>query len=1049
MINYFRLSESKVVECLSLPLKHLVRILALAIPNSLDTSLVDLGSVSFSFKFWLLVSVESRSKEDTFKEICGDCNIGLVIKVKFRSYLLAWLLFVAMAIMIGSLDQGNPMHLHPNDSNCASFVSVKLTRVDNYRIWASAIKLALQIKDKIGFINGTYERSAYLASASLLEQWDRFWNELKDAYDRVYGSIIFNLLQKINNFKQGSLPVSEYYHKLNYLWREFDILTKLPDCTCETRNELVDHGKLLRLMQFLMGLDDVYQPIKSSILTREILPEAKDAFVIISREESYRGIPTNSVKVEKPKVSAIASKTFDNNKKINSSSNDSKSSTSPLSLSNEQMIKLMNLLNDKTHTTANANIAINGINYQLGWIIDLGSNQHMTNSTTDMFDLVDVSDLKLTVGRPNRTLAKITHVGNLKLNNDVILYDVLVVLEYTDLRKGKVLRTGSEFVGLYLFDKKYNVSATVNNIVKNVDKFSNRSEKCVLIGYASVFPYKMNKSKASKVESVIDNVTDLNFFDFVESETASKTSNPRPNDDEEGTPLSRDGSLHQPESVQSATPIDETKQSEGNVGTSQEVLVFQNMFENKTEEAGLRRSSRVSKLLAKLNDYVLSNNVRYGLNKLANHSFLCNENYVFVSNLNKSYEPSSYEEASKDSNWINAMNFEMQALYENDIWELVELPFGRKPIENKWVYKIKYMSTGEIERYKARLVAKGFNQREGIAYEETFSLVVKMNTVRVCKLKKSLYGLKQAPRQWNHKLYETLLEVGFEQSKNDHSLYIKNTWDVSLYLLVYVDDLVITGLCLNQRKYCFELLHEYGLLACRPVITPLPENIVLAHKETDSDKFLINVTRYHKLVGKLIYLCTTRPDISYAVQCLSQHMHALLQSHFNHALRLHKYLKLTSGYVTKRSVSGYCVFVNGNLVSWKSKKQATLSKSSVEAEYRAMASATCEIMWIVKFLKDLGLNDLLPVALYCDNKYAIQIAANPVMHEKTKHFEFDVHLVREKVASGLIKTISVDSKGQVAYIFTKALGSTQHGVLLRKLGASVEVISYVCDVVLA
>ncbi|GKE40982.1 ribonuclease H-like domain-containing protein [Tanacetum coccineum] len=179
------------------------------------------------------------------------------------------------------------------------------------------------------FITGTCIRSNYLASAPLLDQWDRcnvvvlnwiltslsqdvylghifsnnaakVWNELKETYDRIDGSIVFNLLQKINSFKQGSLPVSEYYHKLNSLWREFDALTKLPDCTCEARNEVVDHGKLMKLMQFLIGLDDVYQPIRSSILTRKILPEAKDAFVIISREESHRGIPASSSKTKKP-----------------------------------------------------------------------------------------------------------------------------------------------------------------------------------------------------------------------------------------------------------------------------------------------------------------------------------------------------------------------------------------------------------------------------------------------------------------------------------------------------------------------------------------------------------------------------------------------------------------------------------------------------------------------------------------------------------------------------------------------------------------------------
>ena len=370
---------------------------------------------------------------------------------------------------------------------------------------------------------------------------------------------------------------------------------------------------------------------------------------------------------------------------------------------------------------------------------------------------------------------------------------------------------------------------------------------------------------------------------------------------------------------------------------------------------------------------------------------------------------------------------------------------------------------------------------------------------KVLRLKKSFYGLKQAPRQWNQKLSEALFEAKFEQSKNDHSLFIRKQGDTVLYLLVYVDDLVITGnsvteiekfkvflknkfkikdlgelkyflgievlktksgLCLNQRKYCLELLHEYGLLACKPVMTPLPENVVLAHKESDNDKFLRNITSYQKLVGKLIYLTMTRPDIAYAVHCLSQHMHAPLQSHFNLGLRVLRYLKLApgsgigfsksqTGYnvvaysdsdwakcpITRRSISGYCVFVNGNLVSWKSKKQATLSRSSAEAEYRAMASATCEIMWIVKILKDFGVTEnLLPIDLCCDNKSAIQIAANPVMHEKTKHFDIDVHLVREKVASGLIKTVKVVSKSQTANVLTKALGSIQHSVMVKKLG---------------
>ncbi|GJZ50082.1 hypothetical protein Tco_0604272 [Tanacetum coccineum] len=163
----------------------------------------------------------------------------------------------------------------------------------------------------MGFIIGSSVKTNYAASNLLSDEWDRCnvivlsWT--LENYDRINGSIVFKLLQKINSFKQGGLPVSEYYHKLNSLWREFDILTKLPDCVCEARAELIDHSKLMKLMQFLMALDDIYQPKRSSLLTREILPEVKDAFVMVVREESHRGITPTFSKSDKPQASVFVS----------------------------------------------------------------------------------------------------------------------------------------------------------------------------------------------------------------------------------------------------------------------------------------------------------------------------------------------------------------------------------------------------------------------------------------------------------------------------------------------------------------------------------------------------------------------------------------------------------------------------------------------------------------------------------------------------------------------------------------------------------------------
>ncbi|GKE79130.1 ribonuclease H-like domain-containing protein [Tanacetum coccineum] len=200
---------------------------------------------------------------------------------------------------------------------------------------------------------------------------------------------------------------------------------------------------------------------------------------------------------------------------------------------------------------------------------------------------------------------------------------------------------------------------------------------------------------------------------------------------------------------------------------------------------------------------------------------------------------------------------------------------------------------------------------------------------KICKLNKSLYGLKQAPRQWNAKLTQALIE---------HVLDNKD------------------GICLSQKKYCLELLHEFGLLAAKHVDTPLPKNATLNHTKSDDDHVLI--------IKDLLARCPA----------------------------------------TRKSIFGYCVFLGNSLVTWKSKKQSTLSGSSAEAEYISMASATCEVIWLSNLLGDMGVKNLLPVVMYCDNSSALQIAGNPVFHEKSKHFEIDVHLVREKVASGVIKT---------------------------------------------
>ncbi|GKA84809.1 hypothetical protein Tco_0806463 [Tanacetum coccineum] len=367
---------------------------------------------------------------------------------------------------------------------------------------------------------------------------------------------------------------------------------------------------------------------------------------------------------------------------------------------------------------------------------------------------------------------------------------------------------------------------------------------------------------------------------------------------------------------------------------------------------------------------------------------------------------------------------------------------------------------------------------------------------QVCKLNRSLYGLKQALRQWNHELTKFLVGLGYVQSKHDYSLFVKQKQGTFTVALVYVDDVLITrdleaeivylkqaldkkftikdlglakyflgielcctstGTHLNQRKYIVDFLYDIGLTAAKPATFPLPTELKLSlNKGTP----LEDPSAYRKLVGRLLYLTMTRPDISYAVQHLSQFVSAPKDAHMQAAMHLLRYLKGTvskglfypiqphlqitgftdadwaSCLMTRRSLTGYCIFLGHSLVSWKTKKQPTVSRSSTEAEYRAMAATTCELLWLSYLLQDLKIKVKLPVTLFCDNKAAQQIAANPCFHDRTKHLEIDCHFTRDKVQDGLLQTTYIPTCLQLADIMTKALGQVQHSFLADKLGVS-------------
>lgn len=484
------------------------------------------------------------------------------------------------------------------------------------------------------------------------------------------------------------------------------------------------------------------------------------------------------------------------------------------------------------------------------------------------------------------------------------------------------------------------------------------------------------------------------------------------------------------------------------------------------------------------------------------------------------------------------MNDELHALQENFTWDIVPRPPGVKPIGCKWVYSVKLNSDGTLNRYKARLVALGNKQEYGVDFDETFAPVAKMTSIRtilaiaasngwsltqmdvknaflhgdlaediymtlpqglpsssdgVCKLKRSLYGLRQAPRAWFEKFRSTIIGFSFTQSQFDSSLFIHRTSTGIVLLLIYVDDMIITGsdhgaiqrikhqlqdsfhmkdlgdlhyflglevcsdstgIFLHQHKYTTDLISLAGLTSATPVDTPLEVNVKYRRDEGDllSDPLL-----YRQLVGSLNYLTITRPDISFAVQQVSQFMHTPRHLHLAAVRRIIRYLKGTSarglffptgkplsliGYSdadwagcsdTRRSVTGWCMFLGPALISWKSKKQSRVSKSSTESEYRAMSTACSEIIWLRGLLAELGFPQHTATPLFADNTSAIQIATNPVFHERTKHIEMDCHSIREALENHVISLPHVTSQLQLADILTKAVPRPRHQFLVSKL----------------
>ncbi|GJX78289.1 retrovirus-related pol polyprotein from transposon TNT 1-94 [Tanacetum coccineum] len=463
-------------------------------------------------------------------------------------------------------------------------------------------------------------------------------------------------------------------------------------------------------------------------------------------------------------------------------------------------------------------------------------------------------------------------------------------------------------------------------------------------------------------------------------------------------------------------------------------------------------------------------------------------------------------------NGLNQLQEELHQFDRLDVWELVDRPLCKNVINLKWLWKNKRDEENTVIRNKSRLVAKGYAQKEGIDFEESFAPVARLEVVRlfiayaahksfivyqmdvkttflygplkeevyvnqpdgfvdpyhpdkVYRLKKALYGLKQAPRAWEDillvQIYVDDIIFGSTNPKLSkrfgklmHSKFdMSMMGELKFFLGIQIHQSP-RGIFINQAKYAQEILKKHGMTSCDSIGTPMATK----HLDADLSGTPVDQTKYRSMVGALMYLTASRPDIVHATCYCARYQAKPTEKHLTAVKRIFRYLKDSinmglwylkdTGFEltafsysdhagcldSRKSTSGGIQFLGGDkLVSWSSKKQDCTSMSSAKAEYVSLSAYCAQVLWLRTQLTDYGFHfDKIP--MYCDSKAAIAISCNPVQHSRTKHIDVRYHFIKEQVEKGIVELFFVGTEYQLTDLFTKALSKDRFKYLVRRLG---------------
>ncbi|GJR58315.1 putative ribonuclease H-like domain-containing protein [Tanacetum coccineum] len=503
-------------------------------------------------------------------------------------------------------------------------------------------------------------------------------------------------------------------------------------------------------------------------------------------------------------------------------------------------------------------------------------------------------------------------------------------------------------------------------------------------------------------------------------------------------------------------------------------------------------------------------------------------------------EPKKISGALEDESWVDAMQEELFLFKIQKVWILVDLPYGKKAIGTKWVYRNKKDKRGVMVRNKARLVAQGHRQEEEIDYDEVFAPVARIEAIRiflafssymgfivyqmhvksaflygkideevyvsqplsfidpkfpkkVYKVVKALYGLHQAPRSCYATLSTFLLRNGYKRGTVDKTLFIKKDKHDIILVQVYVDDIIFgstkkswcdefealmksrfqmssmgeltfflglqvkqkeDGIFISQDKYVAEILKKFDFVSVKTASTPIETQKPLVKDEEASD---VDVHLYRSMIGSLMYLTASKPDIMFAVCACSRFQVTPKTSHLSAVKRIFRYLKgkpklglwyprvssfdleaysdsdYAGANLDRKSTTGGCQFLGRRLISWQCKKQTIVATSTTEAEYVAAANCCGQVLWIQNQMLDYGFN-FMNTKIYIDNESTICIVKNPVFHSKTKHIAIRHHFIRDAYEKKLIQVLKIHTDDNVVDLLTKAFDVSRFQFLVVTIG---------------